>query len=178
MTFVDEILKHLPQFVACGAQSAGKSSVIRRISRIALPEDSRCCTRIATLIQLRRDAQKSITLALIGQDGREVASKTLENLSDIRDMVADYQKQALGGNGNDFVDDHSIVIRYASPDNFNLSLTDLPGFHTDNDDAASKVQAVVQKYIKMDGTLCLHVCKGDQDYGSVLGNGNYKTALY
>ena len=52
----------------------------------------------------------------------------------------------------------------------NISLVDLPGFHTDNDADSKKVNDLVQKYIKMESTLVVHVCRGDQDYGSLLGN--------
>ena len=54
--FYEEVLASLPQFVACGPQSAGKSSVLRRVSGISLPEASTLCTRIATMVQMRRDA--------------------------------------------------------------------------------------------------------------------------
>lgn len=156
------------KFVACGAQSGGKSSVIRTVSGIPLPEDSNCCTRIAILIQLRRDEKTSITVSLTGLDGAAIKTTPVSDTSDVRNIVIEYQKEALGD--NDFVEDKSIVIKYLSPNNVNLSLIDLPGFTNDSDDKEKIVQDVVQKYIKMDGTLCLHVCKGDQDYGSILGN--------
>ncbi len=51
--FYEEVLSSLPQFVVCGPQSAGKSSVIRRISGVSLPEASTVCTRVATMVQIR-----------------------------------------------------------------------------------------------------------------------------
>ena len=164
----DEVLNHLPQFVACGAQSAGKSSVIRCISKIPLPEDTKCCTRIATIIQTRR-GEESITVKLIGPEGREFESTAVRDLSEIRDIVSNYQSQVLGD--NDFVHDYFVIIKYSAPQNFNFSMVDLPGFHNSNDVSSAIVNDIVHKYIKMEGTLCLHVCKGDQDYDSVLGNG-------
>ena len=38
--FYEELLAPLPQFVACGPQSAGKSSAVRRVCGISLPEAS------------------------------------------------------------------------------------------------------------------------------------------
>jgi len=52
----------------------------------------------------------------------------------------------------------------------NHALPYWPGFHTANDEDSKTVNAMVQRYTEMQGTLALHVIKGDQDYGSVLGN--------
>ena len=66
--FYEEILAVLPQFVAVGPQSAGKSSVIRRVSGVALPEASTLCTRVATMVQMRRDNENTIAVLLKGPD--------------------------------------------------------------------------------------------------------------
>ena len=67
--FYEEILSTLPQFVACGPQSSGKSSVIRRLSGISLPEASTLCTRVATVISMRREATSSLRVTLTGPSG-------------------------------------------------------------------------------------------------------------
>ena len=56
--FKDEIEKELPQFVVVGAQSSGKSSVLRMISSIDLPTSSKLCTRIPCIIKMRRNDEK------------------------------------------------------------------------------------------------------------------------
>jgi hypothetical protein len=75
--------------------------------------------------------------------------------------------------GEEFCADHSITIYSSAPDNINVTIVDLPGFHNSNDVDTEKVQEMNKKYIQMEGTLLLHVCKGDQDYNSILGNGEY-----
>ena len=55
-----KVFEECPQFVVVGAQSVGKSSVIRRISGISLPEAVNCCTRVSTLIELRKQTEKYI----------------------------------------------------------------------------------------------------------------------
>lgn len=78
--FYEELLSTLPQFVTCGPQSAVKSSVIRRISGVHLPEASTLCTRIATMIQMRRtskdDSDSSpVTVTLLGPHGTTVSTE-------------------------------------------------------------------------------------------------------
>jgi len=41
-----------PGIVVCGAQSAGKSSVLECISGIEFPRDQNTCTRTPTIIQM------------------------------------------------------------------------------------------------------------------------------
>ena len=51
----------VPQFVAVGNQSAGKSSLLRRVGKIPLPDAVKRCTRLPILLQLRRDLSESTT---------------------------------------------------------------------------------------------------------------------
>ena len=72
-----------------------KSSVIRRISGISLPEASGLCTRITTIIQLRRsekDATPVIKVSLIGPNDEEIKTDSLAELAMVKDCVAKYQE--------------------------------------------------------------------------------------
>jgi len=168
--FYEELLSSLPQFVACGPQSAGKSSVIRRISGIALPEASTLCTRVATLVQMRRRNTTSIRVTLLGPDSFK--SEETCDLNGVRECVEKAQSTAVARSpGNKaFVEDYTIQVTVVGPDKPNVTLVDLPGFHTSNDADTKVVNDMVKRYVEMPGTLVLHVIKGDQDYGSVLGN--------
>jgi Dynamin family len=78
--FYEELLSALPQFVACGPQSAGKSSVIRLVSGVSLPEASTLCTRIATMVQMRRSKPTDlgttpVSVTLVGQYGAAVTKE-------------------------------------------------------------------------------------------------------
>ena len=169
--FYEEILEALPQFVVCGPQSAGKSSVIRRISGVALPEASTLCTRVATLIQMRRSDDAPTRVELQGPDGEIISQESSHDMNKVRDAIAKAQATAVSRSpGQEFVDDHTIKVYVCGPQSANVTLVDLPGFHTADDDATKKVNAMVKRYIDMPGTLVLHVVKGDQDYASLLGN--------
>eukprot|EP00961_Rhodomonas_salina_P288595 3900116-Rhodomonas_salina.1 len=172
--FYEELLASLPQFVVCGPQSAGKSSVIRRITGISLPEASTLCTRMATVIQMRREQQVSVEVCLKGPDDEDCWSQRVgeEDMNSVKGLVQKAQDDALVKNGNtaQFVDDHIVLIKIYGPDRPNLSLVDLPGFHNSSDKDSKTVNDMVKRYIGMSGTLAMHVVKGDQDYDSILGN--------
>jgi hypothetical protein len=176
--FYEELLSSLPQFVACGPQSAGKSSVIRRVSGVSLPEASTLCTRIATIIQMRRsssssDGETSTRVTLIGPDGNNILDNEsdAEDPNSIRDAVEKAQAKAIElSPSKQFIEDHSIHVHVTGPNLINVTLVDLPGFHTADDQDTKTVNDMVKRYIEMPGTLVLHVIKGDQDYASLLGN--------
>jgi hypothetical protein len=52
----------------------------------------------------------------------------------------------------------------------NVTLVDLTDFHTADDDDTKTINAMVKSYVEMPGTFALHVVKGDQNYGNLLGN--------
>lgn len=170
--FYEEVLASLPQFVACGPQSAGKSSVLRRISGISLPEASTLSTRIATMVQMRRDAaaEPSMDVILCDSEGCTISEKNFKDPRAVREAVSEAQETALARSGKDFVDDYTVLVKVHGKDQPNVTLVDLPGFHTTDDKSTETVNKMVQRYVEMPGTLALHVIKGDQDYGSLLGN--------
>ncbi len=77
---------------------------------------------------------------------------------------------ALDESNQEFSDSYTIQVKVSGPTRPNVTLVDLPGFHTTNDDDTKRVNDMGLRYIKMPGTLVLHVVKGDQDYGSMLSN--------
>jgi hypothetical protein len=168
--FNEEILSTLPQFVACGPQSTGKSSVIRRLSGISLPEASTLCTRVATVICMRREATRALRVTLSGPSG-VITDDEPADFSAVRTLVASAQETARERSGDKaFVDDHVVTVYANGPAMPNLTLVDLPGFHTADDSDTQTVNEMVERYINMPGTLAMHIVKGDQDYDSLLGN--------
>ena len=67
----------LPQLVVVGDQSSGKSSVLEAITDFPFPRNSGLCTRFATNIILRRSAITSLSIRIIGGEGRG-SSRTQE----------------------------------------------------------------------------------------------------
>ena len=173
--FYEEILAVLPQFVAVGPQSAGKSSVIRRVSGVALPEASTLCTRVATMVQMRSAKEPIIAVILQGPGAETLMEEVFDEAeaegTKVKDAVKRAQDTALARSpGKQFVDNYTVLVKVRGPKKPNVTLVDLPGFHTADDDDTKTVNAMVKRYVEMPGTLALHVVKGDQDYGSLLGN--------
>ena len=114
-TFRDEIMNDLFMVVLTGAQSAGKSSIFRRITQFALPEANGTCTRIATLTQLRRSSDKIYKVSLICNNQDAVKQEnpvTCKN--NIAPIVKEYQ-DSLTSNGSNFIDDHYIQVFIQEP---------------------------------------------------------------
>lgn len=131
--FYEEILSTLPQFVACGPQSSGKSSVIRRLSGISLPEASTLCTRVATVVSMHREATSSLRVILTGPSGVLSDDRPADCWA-ARPLVATAQETARANSGDKaFVDDHVVTVYVNGPTTPNLTLVDLPGFHTADD---------------------------------------------
>lgn len=154
-SFYEELLAALPQFVACGPQSAGKSSIIRRVSGVSLPEAATLCTRVATMIQMRRENEVSIRVKLLGPMGQMLLEEVCGDAGEVCQHVTRAQDLARGSGDKEFVDDHTVIIQVWGPDRRNVTLVDLPGFHTANDEDSKIVNEMVQRYTEMPGTLAL-----------------------
>lgn len=165
-----KVFEECPQFVVVGAQSVGKSSVIRRISGISLPEAVNCCTRVSTLIELRKQTEKYLEVKLIHNEKGIVKKFNTDNSDEIKSFIAEAQTMALKENSEEFSTNYNIIVSVHGPDKPNVTLVDLPGFTNVNDDATKKVETMVKTFISMPGTLVLHIVKGDQDYNTSLGN--------
>ena len=50
--FYRAIVENMPQFIVVGPQSTGKSSALKRISGIKLPEAINRCTRVVRAIEV------------------------------------------------------------------------------------------------------------------------------
>ena len=170
-TFHQTIRSKLPQIVVVGAQSSGKSSVLRRISKVALPEASELCTRIATLVQMRRTTSvHPISVKLVDGSGKVLFEESVDSPSEVHTLVSKAQSIAVAESCQQFVSDKHVMVHVSSPDHYDLTLIDLPGFHQSDDDDIRVVNDMVSQYTGMEGSLVLHVVKADQDYDSILGN--------
>lgn len=70
----------LPQLVAVGDQSSGKSSLLESLSGIPFPRGQELCTCYATQISHRREPTQSIVITVIpGPHATEDHKKTLES---------------------------------------------------------------------------------------------------
>ena len=95
---LEDIMDDLPQIIAIGAQSAGKSSVIYKITGVPLPSGTGTCTKIASRILSRRGEKESVIISLENIDGTHIdniyESNSLED-TNIEKELQNAQKNAL-----------------------------------------------------------------------------------
>lgn len=163
----DEIFSSFPQFIVIGPQSSGKSSVLQRITGISLPTSSGVCTRVPTVIKLRR-GQKSATVDLIHPNGTKQNFENSNTMDNVPRAIIQAQKQFK--DRGEFGKDFYIEVFIQDLEKPNITLVDLPGFTNSSDENTVIVNDMVKKYLDMNGTLILHVARADQDYDSLLGN--------
>ncbi|KAK6080871.1 interferon-induced GTP-binding protein Mx1 [Seiridium cupressi] len=83
----------LPQLVAVGDQSSGKSSVLEGLTGFAFPRDVELCTRYVTQITYRRDSEESITVSIIPHQDTEIAEQ--ERLKGFRRSITNLYSESL-----------------------------------------------------------------------------------
>ena len=127
-----KVLHEVPQVVVVGAQSAGKSSVLSRLSGVTFPTHAERCTLIGTVLKLRRaDKATAEEVCLTGRNaaGDEVNKVFSKDGCTTEEAISAAQEHAveLAGTKDGFVETLEIHIKVHRPDTFDLTLVDLPG---------------------------------------------------
>ncbi|KAH9262289.1 hypothetical protein BASA82_000659 [Batrachochytrium salamandrivorans] len=172
----DATMQHIPQFVVTGAQSAGKSSVLSRISGVKLPSRAGRCTCVAINLKLRHcldpaDTRTSVELKRPGH--LKTMNFSVGNGTDdeVTQAISRAQQQALSDSTPAlFAEGHTVDVCVNGTHLPNVTLVDLPGFTNSSVADTELVKRIVGKYLEMDSTLVLHVARGDSDYQALLGN--------
>ncbi|KAI0139640.1 P-loop containing nucleoside triphosphate hydrolase protein [Xylariaceae sp. FL1272] len=93
----------LPQLVVCGDQSSGKSSVLEALAEIPFPRSDNLCTRFATEINLRREADDKLTVRVIPDPNRpsneqETIKAFSQSITDFKDFptIMNAAKNVMG----------------------------------------------------------------------------------
>ncbi|KAG9556292.1 hypothetical protein KCU71_g8033, partial [Aureobasidium melanogenum] len=175
----------LPQIVACGDQSAGKSSLLEALTGMPFPRDTGLCTRFATQFVLRRADEPSISVTIIpgpnrvDQDEREQLEefgrgKTFDptKLSElIEDATQVMGLPPLTGRPEDLCAfSHDVLsITISGPDRPSLTLVDTPGLirSPGKYQSAKDVQtiaALVKSYVDQESTILLAVLSATYQY--------------
>ena len=170
--YLKELLEELPSFVVTGAEKAGKSSTLKKISGIDLPTDTERCTKIAIVLELRREPIESVPeIYLIRLKGDVSRQKYEVENGNISQVILQAQNQALSESESSyFAEYHYIEVKIRSPTVPNVTLTDLPGFTSISAEENNLVQRIVKQHLVRSGVLILHVVKASHHYGSILGN--------
>lgn len=155
----------LPQIVAVGCQSAGKSSVLEAIvGKDFLPRGAGICTRRPLILQLIH-IDKGATPAEWGEFLHNPGKK-YTNFEEICKEIED-ETDRLCGNNKD-VKDVPINLKIYSPTVLNLTLVDLPGLtkiavEDQPADIAEQIEKMVYAYIKPENSIILAITPANQD---------------
>jgi hypothetical protein len=159
---LNRMLDLVPQFVVVGAQSAGKSSVLSRLSGVTFPQSSELCTRIGALLKLRRGPVEPVRVVLVGElDDKRLRKEFHSEGRDTEEAIRLAQEHAIAcaDAGDGFVETLEIEVEVQAPETFNVTLVDLPGLLAPTPDSIGPetVERIVKKYANMSGSLLLFI---------------------
>lgn len=124
--FQGELQGVVPQFVAVGNQSAGKSSLLRRVGKIPLPDAVKRCTRLPILLQLRRDLSEPTTTTTGIRVHLTHASGEIVDFSrddgDVLAAISHAQAEAVSRAQSEFAKDYVVEVMVRRPDVPNVTL--------------------------------------------------------
>jgi len=154
---------NLPQIVAVGCQSAGKSSVLEAIvGKDFLPRGAGICTRRPLILQLIHidEGQKEYGEFL------HTESKKYYKFEDICQEIIDETDRKCGTNKG--VTDAPINLKIYSPKVLNLTLVDLPGLtkiavEDQPPDIPEQIKNMVYSYIKPSNAIILAITPANTD---------------
>ncbi|KAJ0167239.1 Interferon-induced GTP-binding protein Mx2 [Colletotrichum tanaceti] len=167
----------LPEIIVCGEQSAGKSSVLEAISGMSFPTKDNLCTRFATELVLRRDAEAGISISIIPAPERTAAE--VEQISKFRPRVDIHEpflgqvvedaKSAMGLSDKKVFSTDILHIEIRGPSQPHLTMVDLPGlFRAGNQDQsledATIVREMVRRYMARPRSIILAVVSAKSDF--------------
>ncbi|OBR03058.1 Dynamin family protein [Colletotrichum higginsianum IMI 349063] len=167
----------LPEIIVCGEQSAGKSSVLEAISGMSFPAKDNLCTRFATELVLRRDADAGIRISIIPAPERTAAE--VEQISKFRPQVdinrhflgqvVEDAKSMMGLSDRKVFTTDILHIEIRGPSQPHLTMVDLPGlFRAGNQDQsledATIVREMVCRYMARPRSIILAVVSAKSDF--------------
>ncbi|KAK8138488.1 hypothetical protein PG984_001868 [Apiospora sp. TS-2023a] len=170
----------LPQIVACGGQSSGKSSVLQAISGLSFPVGTNLTTTFATELVLRRTTETSEERCRVsvqpGKDHSEDQRKKLEafgfsttfdelNIGDVVDRARD----AMALNDSKRFCDDVLRIEVSGPTQPHLTIVDLPGLLSAGNKDQSReegqlVKSLVRSYMKNPRSIILAVVSAKSQF--------------
>ncbi|KAM3515076.1 hypothetical protein MY11210_001314 [Beauveria gryllotalpidicola] len=170
----------LPQLVAVGNQSSGKSSLLEGLTSIPFPRGQGLCTRYATQITHRRESKTFINISIIpGPNASEAEKLSLEEYhksvsttSELKDQLSSILlevnermgvRTSQNPKGTKTFTEDVLKIEKCGPNEDYLTVIDVPGLFEDTkhnsttETDKTMVQSMVRKYICDDQTIILAV---------------------
>lgn len=157
-----------PGVVVVGAQSAGKSSVLERLTGLAFPRAENTCTRVPIIVQLQRGSSKVDVAISTEADFPTQKTNHAVDPTKIGDILLSKQHELTSGAS---IKDTPIHIRYTRQHGPVMTLIDLPGItHVNTADSTTDIHAVtknmVQKYVREENMIVLVVIPAVDDFGN------------
>ncbi|KAH7358180.1 interferon-induced GTP-binding protein Mx2 [Plectosphaerella cucumerina] len=171
----------LPQIVVCGDQSAGKSSVLERLTEIPFPRQDGLCTRFATEIILRHaEGAREMVATIHADKGHDPeAQKLLEgyrknvnDFSDLPDIIDEVSSlmglRGYGDSGGKAFSLDVLRIEVKGPTGLQLTIVDLPGLisvanEDQSDEDVKVVHRLVESYLESSRTIIMAVIQAGND---------------
>ncbi|KAM0321293.1 hypothetical protein ACHAQA_010191 [Verticillium albo-atrum] len=176
----------LPQLVAVGDQSSGKSSLLESLTGIPFPRGQELCTRYATQITHRRETHQRIEITIIAgphaspnhkrilelyhrqvQTTAQLRAEFPDILSEVNALIS-IRTSANPAGENTFSED-VLKIEKCGPEEDYLTIIDVPGiFRTATEGVTTNkdkklVKDMVKRYIKDSRTILLAVLPSNVD---------------
>ncbi|KAK4172708.1 P-loop containing nucleoside triphosphate hydrolase protein [Triangularia setosa] len=176
----------LPQLVAVGDQSSGKSSLLETVTGIPFPRGQELCTRYATQITHRRDNDSFIAVSIIPKpwasaEHKESVEAYSRQMNDTAQLQAEFPaildevnicmgiRTPRNPTGQYTFSEDVLKIEKCGPNEDYLTVIDVPGIFrtmtegitTENDKAM--VRNMVIEYIKDPRTIILAVLPANVD---------------
>ncbi|KAJ3550312.1 hypothetical protein NM208_g37 [Fusarium decemcellulare] len=180
-----ESINPLPQVIVCGAQSSGKSSLLKTITGIPFHCGTYMCTRYITKVTLAYSERESVTVTILADPSRKDAQKlkafkrTL--FGDFRTsptndasqlLLQSYMDEARDIIFPDYKSNQDIVndvlsIKISGPKRRAMVLVDLPGlidYVQDRSELSDKIEQMVKKYVRMSQSIILAVVSATNEF--------------
>lgn len=163
----------VPGIVVCGAQSAGKSSVMEYLSDLNFPRAENTCTRCPTIVSLVADPTAEKAYALIGLEAKRDKQERIDDLSKFGTKIEELTDKLTAkiGKGSGVITKEPIHVTVVRPSGPTLTLIDIPGItHMCTDGVQSDIHEVtknmVESYIKDPNMVVLVVIPATDDFGN------------
>lgn len=168
----NNLASDVPSCVVVGMQSAGKYSVLSRISGIPFPQDSGVCNRVAIELRLRRalvtdsdsDYNVRSTLLIKAGDMPDIEVDKIEKTG-FESALVKAQQDVLGG--GEFEDKKSVKVEKEDKDIPDVTLIGLPGVffsRTEAEDCLERqVQDMIKERVQNRMAMILHIVPINQD---------------
>lgn len=176
---IDEFV-NLPQVVAVGAQSAGKSSVLEAISGLDFPRSESKCTRFAIEIRLRRSKEEKESIYIIPAKDRSEKHRAriakfnvmVDTNSDFTNLMGlAFDAMDIKDNSDRFSSKDILRVEKSGPTQSHLTIVDLPGLIqtsslSQSQEDVDDIVAISEHYMKNPRTIILAIVSAAYDFAN------------